>query len=129
MEPTSFSVTRPDVVLRAEAGILLVLLVHAYARYFPHHWIFFALLFLFPDVSLLGFVKGQSRTAAVFYNLLHTYAVALLAGIWAWSAGAELWMRFSLVWLAHIAFDRLLGYGLKYPGSFRTTHIQRVSSL
>jgi hypothetical protein len=30
---------------------------------------------------------------------------------------------------AHISFDRCLGYGLKFPGVFRYTHIQRSASL
>ena len=32
----------------------------------------------------------------------------------------------GLVWLAHIGFDRVLGYGLKYPEGFKETHLQRV---
>lgn len=33
---------------------------------------------------------------------------------------------FAGSWLAHIGADRLLGYGLKYPSSFKDTHLQRV---
>jgi hypothetical protein len=40
----------------------------------------------------------------------------------------ELAGQISLIWLAHISFDRLMGYGLKYPGEFRRTHIQRSAS-
>jgi hypothetical protein len=29
----------------------------------------------------------------------------------------------ALVWAAHIGFDRLLGYGLKYPAAFGVTHL------
>jgi hypothetical protein len=29
--------------------------------------------------------------------------------------------------MAHIGFDRTLGYGLKYPTFFKDTHLQRVS--
>jgi len=128
-ESNSVTVARPDVLLRVEAGLALCLLVYTYARFFPHHWIFFALLFLFPDLSLVGFMRGNTRTAAACYNLMHAYIFPLLAGAWAWRAGSALWMRFNLIWLAHIAFDRLLGYGLKYPGVFKTTHVQRAASL
>jgi len=29
-------------------------------------------------------------------------------------------------WFAHIAFDRLLGYGLKHPAHFKDTHLQHL---
>ena len=32
----------------------------------------------------------------------------------------------GLIWIAHIAFDRMLGLGLKYPEGFRFTHLGPV---
>jgi hypothetical protein len=32
----------------------------------------------------------------------------------------------SLIWFAHIGFDRVMGFGLKYPTVFKDTHLQRV---
>ena len=32
----------------------------------------------------------------------------------------------ALVWLAHIGFDRALGYGLKYAAGFDRTHLGRI---
>jgi hypothetical protein len=29
----------------------------------------------------------------------------------------------ALIWVAHIGFDRLLGYGLKYASAFGHTHL------
>jgi len=34
--------------------------------------------------------------------------------------------KIALIWLAHIGADRLLGYGLKYPTTFKDTHLSRV---
>jgi hypothetical protein len=31
-----------------------------------------------------------------------------------------------LIWGAHIALDRVLGYGLKYPDGSKETHLGRV---
>lgn len=28
-----------------------------------------------------------------------------------------------IIWLAHISFDRMLGFGLKHPAGFRDTHL------
>src|SRR6267378_8432946 len=33
---------------------------------------------------------------------------------------------YTLIWLAHIGFDRALGFGLKYPTHFKDTHLQHV---
>jgi Domain of unknown function (DUF4260) len=29
----------------------------------------------------------------------------------------------SLIWIAHIGLDRMLGFGLKYPTRFKDTHL------
>ncbi len=34
----------------------------------------------------------------------------------------------ALVWLAHIGFDRALGYGLKYAEGFGFTHLGRLGN-
>ena len=31
-----------------------------------------------------------------------------------------------MIWLAHIGFDRALGYGLKYSAGFGFTHLGRI---
>jgi hypothetical protein len=31
-----------------------------------------------------------------------------------------------LIWASHIAFDRLVGYGLKYPTQFGDTHLGAI---
>ncbi len=41
-------------------------------------------------------------------------------------ADADVAIQVALVWLAHIGFDRFLGYGLKYPSGFKDTHLQRL---
>jgi hypothetical protein len=32
----------------------------------------------------------------------------------------------GIIWFSHIVFDRMLGYGLKYPTFFKDTHLQRL---
>jgi hypothetical protein len=36
--------------------------------------------------------------------------------------GAEVYWN-GIFWLAHIGFDRSLGYGLKYSSGFKHTHL------
>jgi hypothetical protein len=122
--PDQIYLTRPDVLLRLEALLALVVGCIAYQRLYPHHWGLFALLFLVPDVSLLGYVRPANKQSAAFYNLVHSYVFPLALGLFAWERGGVLAGQVALIWLAHISFDRCLGYGLKFPESFRYTHIQ-----
>ncbi len=88
-------------------------------------WLLFSLLFLVPDVFMLGYLFGQ-KMGAILYNLAHTYTLPLLWLAMVWLNG-PLWCRWAgLIWIAHIGWDRLLGYGLKYENSFKETHLQRA---
>jgi hypothetical protein len=120
----SFYLTRPDVLLRLEAVLALVVECTAYQHFYPGHWGMFALLFLVPDVSLLGYLHSPGKGAAAFYNLVHSYTLPLALGLLAWKQGFPIAGQLALIWLAHISVDRLLGFGLKFPGIFRYTHIQ-----
>ncbi len=84
-------------------------------------WWVSAALFLLPDLSMLAYLRSK-RIGAIGYNLAHTYSTpaVMAAGQWAMSSQlSPLW----LVWLAHIAFDRMLGYGLKESAGFGFTHL------
>lgn len=39
---------------------------------------------------------------------------------------ADAGLKLALIWLAHIGMERAVSYGLKYPTSFKDTHLQRV---
>ena len=117
--------TRPDVVLRLEASAVLLAAILCYRVALHGHWLLFAVLFLAPDLALLGYVfKGHTRFAAALYNGAHTYVVPALLALVGWRASIPYAIQIAVVWTAHIAFDRLLGYGLKYPEAFKPTHIQ-----
>ncbi len=127
--PGSIYLTRPDVLLRLEALVVLVAGCIAYQHLYPHHWGLFALLFFVPDVSLLGYLRPANKASAAFYNLVHCYVLPLALGLLAWERGGVLGGQVALIWMAHISFDRCLGYGLKFPESFRYTHIQGAAAV
>lgn len=88
-------------------------------------WWWFPLLFLAPDLSMMGYLGGP-RAGAWTYNLAHHKGVAvalyLLGG-----ALATPWLQVAgLVMLAHSSVDRVLGYGLKYPDAFQNTHLGMI---
>ena len=125
----SIYLTRPDVLLRLEGLLTLVAACVAYQRIYPGHWGLFALLFFVPDLSLLGYLRSAGKSSATVYNLVHNYVLPLALGLLAWKQRSPLGGEVALIWLAHISFDRCLGYGLKFPGVFRYTHIQSSATL
>lgn len=111
-------------LLHLEGFAALVAACFAYWK-LEASWAYFALLFLAPDLSMFGYVVGKA-TGAWCYNAAHTYlAPASLAAV-VYAADQSKLLFLAIVWIAHIGFDRLLGYGLKYPSGFKDTHLHRV---
>jgi hypothetical protein len=120
--------TRPDLLLRTEGLLVLVGSLIAYPLAVHGHWLWFALFFLAPDVSLVGYAwGGHTRIAATVYNTVHSYAAPLVLALVAWRLSSLPAGQAATIWIAHIAFDRLLGFGLKYPEAFKPTHIQSAA--
>lgn len=116
----------PRVILRIEGSVLLAAAVAAYAMS-GGSWALFAALVLLPDLSMLGYLIDQRR-GAVLYNLGHSTvlpAFCTAGGLW---LGNDLATGGGLVWLAHIGIDRAMGYGLKYPDGFKSTHLGKLFS-
>jgi hypothetical protein len=111
-------------LLRLEGLCVLIATLLAYSRW-GMGWGTFALYFLAPDVSFLGYLAG-SRVGAVTYNLAHSYFGAitcLMAGL---LLPVPVILGAGIIWCAHIGFDRALGYGLKYGQGFGYTHFGRI---
>ena len=88
-------------------------------------WQEFALLFLLPDLSMLGYLAGP-RVGALAYNAAHSYVGPALLATVGLATSDTLVMPIALIWVAHIGFDRMLGFGLKYGAGFGYTHLGRV---
>ncbi len=107
--------------LRLEAAVLLAGALIAYSTTGQHWWLA-PVVVLLPDLAMAGYVGG-TRLGASLYNLAHTTPVpAAFIGL-GWWQHRPLVLGLGLVWLAHIALDRLAGYGLKYGDNFQHTHL------
>lgn len=113
-----------DLAIRIEWAVIAGI---ALAAYFGTggSWLLFALLILVPDLSMAGYLAGP-RIGAFCYNALHWAVPPLVLLAAGYQFGPPLLMQVGLIWLAHIAIDRVLGYGLKLPTGFRDTHMGRI---
>jgi len=124
MNTTQNKLTIPGLLLKLEGTAVLVAAVLVYGR-LNYSWLVFALLFLFPDIAIIVYAINKN-VGVLIYNILHTtlspFILLGLSVFFEWPVGIQL----SLIWFAHIGMDRIFGYGLKYSGQFKETHLQRV---
>jgi hypothetical protein len=78
------------------------------------------LLFFSPDLSMLGYLIN-SRIGALTYNLFHHRAVTLMLLAIGFLMHMDVLIAGGLLLAAHSSFDRMLGYGLKFPDDFKHT--------
>jgi hypothetical protein len=117
---------QPLVLLRLEGATLLAAATLAYQSTGASWWLY-AVLFLAPDLSFAGYLGGP-RAGAIVYNLAHTIIGPLLLAAYGLHAKTPLAVQIALIWFAHIGFDHLLGYGLKYDRGFAFTHLGQLRS-
>jgi hypothetical protein len=113
-----------DLVVRFEWVSAAAVAIVFYAMSGVSWWLF-ALLILAPDLSMLGYLAGP-RVGAVAYNALHILIAPLVLAIAGVLLAGPITTAVALIWIAHIAIDRALGYGLKLPTGFRDTHLGRI---
>ena len=107
--------------LKAEALAILLGSIYWFSTTGYSWWMFVGLL-LVPDISMAGYLKGP-RIGAVAYNLGHSYALPLALLTIGSIRDHRLCVALAIIWIAHIAMDRLLGYGLKSTKGFKQTHL------
>lgn len=111
-------------ILRAEGAAIFAVAVLVYSSQ-ELSWRNFLLLFLLPDLAFFGYFIN-SKIGAYLYNCSHTlipYVALLITGL---VIDHSLLLTLGLIGIAHVGFDRALGYGLKYPTGFGDTHLGRI---
>ncbi len=88
-------------------------------------WWAFVLLLIVPDLSMVGYLRGP-RVGAIVYNLAHDLATGVaIAGV-GLAIGSVPFTAMGAILVAHSGMDRIAGYGLKLPSSFKDTHLGRI---
>jgi hypothetical protein len=121
--------TLPVTFQRIESISIALLALLIYAR-LGFAWYWLPILFLVFDLSALGYLVN-TRVGAYAYNAVHSYflPVGILLGGYA-SGNTPSWlMMICLVWIFHIAADRVMGYGLKHDDDFTHTHLGVIGTI
>lgn len=95
-------------------------------------WWWYGLMFLGPDVSMLGYLVN-TKVGAWSYNLLHHKGVAIvifLLGLTIQLPGdvqnKDWLINLGIILFGHSSMDRFFGYGLKYENGFKFTHLGKI---
>jgi hypothetical protein len=111
-------------LLRLEGLTLFAGMTLLYAVWGGSWWIY-VILFLAPDLSFVAYL-ADARTGAIIYNAAHSYMAPMTLMVTGLALASPLVLSIAMIWLAHIGFDRTLGYGLKYSAGFGFTHLGRI---
>jgi hypothetical protein len=111
-------------LLRLEGLTLFAGMTLLYAVWGGSWWVYF-LVFLTPDLSFAAYLAGP-RFGAIVYNAAHSYMAPMALMTTGFATNSPLTLSIAMIWLAHIGFDRTLGYGLKYSAGFGFTHLGRI---
>lgn len=98
-------------------GLVLFVLYH-----FQAAWWWYLILFIGPDISMLGYLGGN-KIGAACYNLFHHKGVAVAVFITGVLLPHLLVQIIGIVLFGHSSMDRLFGYGLKTNEGFKYTHL------
>lgn len=111
-------------ILKFEGLAVFLACFYFYSR-LDASWLLFVLLWLLPDISMVGYLKDK-KIGAIIYNLIHNYIITILIvflGLW---QDNNFITSLGVTLVSHIGLDRFFGYGLKYPSGFKDTHIQKL---
>ncbi len=87
-----------------------------------YSWWWMLVLFLVPDLGMLGYVFG-TEVGAIIYNVVHHRGVSITLYILGSVLGNEIILLIAIVLFSHSSLDRVFDYGLKYGDDFKHTHL------
>ena len=112
--------------LKLEELTMLLLGIYVFG-FLYYQWWWFLVLFLAPDLGMIGYAFGN-RAGAFLYNLFHHKGVAIMIYLLGFFFLVPVLQLIGVIMFSHAAFDRLLGYGLKYEEGFKFTHLGTIGN-
>lgn len=111
-------------VLKLEELAMLILSIVLFTQ-LHFTWWWFLVLFLAPDISMMGYLIN-TKIGAYSYNIFHHKAVGIAIGLAGFYLHTEMYMLAGIIIFGHSSFDRMLGFGLKHTDSFKHTHLGKI---
>ncbi len=111
-------------VLKIEEVSMLLLVIFLFAQ-LPFQWWWFLVLFLAPDLGIAGYLINN-KVGAFSYNFFHHKGVVIAAYLLGYYLANDVFMLIGVIVFSHTAFDRVLGYGLKFATGFKYTHLGEI---
>lgn len=111
-------------VLKLEELAMLLLGIYVFG-FLYYEWWWFPILFLAPDLGMIGYMFGN-KAGAFLYNLFHHKGLAIMIYLTGFFFFVPVLQLVGVIMFSHAAFDRLLGYGLKYESGFKYTHLGEI---
>lgn len=112
--------------LKLEELAMLLLGIYTFGFLYFSYWIFLVLFFV-PDIGMIGYFFGN-KAGAFTYNLFHHKGLAIMIYLAGFFFLNEYLQLAGVVIFSHAAFDRLIGYGLKYEEGFKFTHLGEIGN-
>lgn len=108
-------------LIAIEELLLVGLAVYLFGQLQYVWWVFPALFFA-PDATILFYAAGP-KLGSILYNVAHHRGLAVGLYLLGAFAASEVLQLAGLILFGHASFDRIFGYGLKYPDDFKHTHL------
>ena len=105
-----------------ELGLTAAAILGLYYQPLQFSWWVWILLFFSPDIGMVGYLINP-EIGAITYNLLHHKLIALILLAVGYFFNQPWLVLAGLILFGHSSFDRIWGYGLKYPDNFKHTHL------
>jgi len=111
-------------LLKLEEFFMLGLAIFLFSK-LDYGWGWYALLFLTPDLSMIGYL-ATPRVGAWTYNLIHHKGLSVTLYVLG-NLLAVPWLMFAgTILFGHSSFDRVMGYGLKHEDAFQNMHLGMI---
>jgi hypothetical protein len=115
-----FWIFQPVAQRRLECAVILATTLFIYND-LGYDWNSFASLFLLPDIAILTYFVTGPKIGGLAYNMAHCFVFPIVLGLYGYVFQDTVLQQLALIWLAHCAFDRTIGWGLKFDDSFCNT--------